>query len=236
MVLLGAIVNTCAIIVGTLIGCFLTKIPENIKETVTKAMALAVVILGIDMGRQSEQFLLVVISLALGAALGEWLKLETRLNNVGGWLEKRLKTKTEGSLTRGFVTATLVFIVGALGVVGALDSGLRGDHTVLFTKALLDGFFSLLFTTTMGIGVIFAAVPVFLYEGGIAVFAQWIETAIPAPLLDSLMTEMTATGGLMIVAIGLNLLNVTAIKTANLLPGLIFVLLLCTAVYFMPFG
>ncbi|HEX7066035.1 MAG TPA: DUF554 domain-containing protein [Bacillales bacterium] len=233
MVLLGTIVNAAAILLGTFIGAFLTKIPERIKQTVTKAIALAVIILGIKMALKGEQFLIVIFSLAIGGVIGEWLDLEKKLNQIGQWLEGKVGTKNgNGNLPKAFVTSTLVFVVGALSILGALDSGLRQDHTVLYTKALLDGFCSILFTTTLGVGVLFSAVPVLLYEGGIALFATQINQWVPAGLLDFFISEMTAVGGIMILAIGLNLLEVTEIRTANLLPGLVVVAGLCGILYY----
>ncbi|HEU5138737.1 MAG TPA: DUF554 domain-containing protein [Bacillales bacterium] len=233
MVLLGTIVNAAAILFGTFIGSFLTKIPDRIKQTVTKAIALAVVVLGIKMALQGEQFLVVILSLAIGGVIGEWLDLEKRLNNIGYWLERKVGSRGEGgNVAKAFVTATLVFVVGALSILGALDSGLRQDHTILYTKAMLDGFFSILFTTTLGIGVLFSAVPVLIYEGGIALFATQINQWVAPGLLDLFISEMTAVGGIMILAIGLNLLEITKIRTANLLPGLVVVALLCGGLYY----
>ncbi|HET7580529.1 MAG TPA: DUF554 domain-containing protein [Bacillales bacterium] len=231
MVLLGTLVNAAAIVVGTFIGSFLTRIPEKIKETIMKAIGLAVVILGIEMGMKSEKFLIVIASLAIGGVIGEWINLEDQLNRVGRWLERKVG-EGHGNVAKAFVTATLVFLVGALSIVGALDSGLRHDHTVLYTKAMLDGFCSLLFTTTLGIGVIFSVIPVLIYEGGIALFATQINHWVPQGLLDFFISEMTATGGIMILAIGLNLIEITAIRTANLLPGLVVVAVLSGVVYY----
>ena len=231
MVLLGALVNTVAIIIGTFLGTFLTKIPENVKTTIIKAIGLAVIVLGVQMGMKSHHFVIVIASLVGGAIIGEMLKLEDRLNELGHWIEKKVGTG-HGDVAKAFVTATLLYIVGALAIIGALDSGLRHDYTVLYTKALLDGFCSLLFTTTFGVGVAFSAIPVFLYEGGIALFATQINHWVPHNLLKSFINEMTATGGVMILAIGLNLLEITKIRTANLLPGLLVVTLLTVLIYF----
>jgi uncharacterized protein len=223
MVLLGTIVNGICIIIGTLLGVFLHRIPENMKGTVMKAIGLAVVVLGLQMGLKSENFLIVIISLALGAAWGEWMNLEDKLNAVGTWLEKKLGSKKETSISQGFVTATLIFVIGAMAVIGALDSGIRGDHDVLYTKSIIDGFTSLILTTTLGIGVMFSAVPVVLYQGLIALFATQIHQWVPEELMDTYIVEMTATGGIMIFAIGLNLIGITKIRVANLLPGIIVV-------------
>lgn len=236
MVLLGTIVNAAAIIVGAFIGSFFTKIPDKIKQTVTHGMALAVIVLGLEMSFKSDQFLIVIGSLAIGGVLGEWWQLEEKLHALGLWLEKKVGMTSEGNVARAFVTATLVFVVGAMSIVGALDSGLRGDHQVLFTKAMLDGFFSIIFATTLGIGVLFSAFPVLIYEGGIALGATFIEKFIPHPLMDSIIHELTATGGILILAIGLNLLNITKIKTGNLLPAILACIVFTAGLYFYQHG
>ncbi|TCP20019.1 hypothetical protein EV207_15512 [Scopulibacillus darangshiensis] len=233
MVLLGTIVNTLAIMIGSILGNLFTKIPDRIKHTVTHGMALVVVVLGLQMGLKSDQFLIVIGSLALGAVIGEGFELEEKLNRLGRFLERKVGNRGEGNIASAFVTGTLVFVVGALAIVGALDSGLRDDHSVLFTKAMLDGFFALIFSTTLGIGVIFSAIPVFLYEGAIALLATKIETFVPQPLMAQLINELTATGGLLIVAIGLNLLNITKIRTANLLPSIVICILIVTGIFYL---
>jgi len=223
MVLLGTLVNGVCIIIGTLLGKVLHRIPEDMKGTVMKAIGLAVIVLGLQMGLKSENFLIVIISLALGAGWGEWMNLEDKLNSLGNWLEKKLGSNKETSISQGFVTATLIFVIGAMAVIGALDSGIRGDHDVLLTKSIIDGFTSLILTTTLGIGVMFSAIPVVLYQGFIALFATQIHQWVPEELMDAYIVEMTSTGGIMIFAIGLNLLGVTKIRVANLLPGIIVV-------------
>ena len=231
MVLLGTIVNAIAIVVGALIGTLFTKIPDRIKQTVTHGMALAVIVLGLEMSFKSDQFLIVIGSLAIGGILGEWWEVEGKLHKMGMFLERRVGITGNNNIARAFVTATLVFVVGAMSIVGALDSGLRGDHQVLFSIAMLDGFFSIFFSTTLGIGVLFSAIPVFLYQGSIALCATVIEKLVPQHLMDSLIHELTATGGILILAIGLNLLNLTKIKTGNLLPSILVCVILTTGLY-----
>lgn len=226
MSLLGTFVNGIAIISGSFLGLFWTAIPDRIKDTILQAMALAVTILGIGMGLKSEQFLIVIASLAVGGALGEWWNLEEKLNSVGKWLETKVGKQDKGSVATGFVTATLVFVVGAMSIVGALDSGLRQEHDVLYTKALIDGFCAILFTSALGIGVMFSAIPVVLYQGAITLLATQIDRFVPQELMDALIVEITGTGGIMIVAIGLNLLGVAKIRVANLLPGLLIAVVL----------
>ncbi|NLP50372.1 DUF554 domain-containing protein [Bacillus sp. RO1] len=232
MVLLGTIVNGICIVLGTLIGKIFTRIPENTKETVMKIIGLAVFLLGAQMGFKSNEFLIVIISLVVGAVIGEWINLDRKLNNVGNWLERKMGSKQQGSVSKGFVTATLIFVIGAMSVVGSLDSGLRGDHQVLYTKSIIDGFTSIVLTTTLGIGVLFSAIPVMIYQGSIALFATQIDLFVPPDLLELLIFEITATGGVMIMAIGMNIIGVTAIRVANLLPGILVAAVLVLIQYF----
>lgn len=232
MVLLGTIVNGLCIVLGTLIGKIFTRIPENTKETVMKVIGLAVFLLGAQMGFKSNEFLIVIISLVIGAVLGEWINLDRKLNNVGNWLERKMGSKQQGSVSKGFVTATLIFVIGAMSVVGSLDSGLRGDHQVLYTKSIIDGFTSIVLATTLGIGVLFSAIPVMIYQGSIALFATQINLFVPPDLLELLIFEITATGGVMIMAIGMNIIGVTAIRVANLLPGILVAAGLVLVQYF----
>lgn len=233
MFLLGTIVNGLLIIAGTLLGRLLTRIPENMKATVMHGIGLAVMVLGLQMGFKSANFLIVILSLVIGAVLGEAWKLEDKLNSVGDWLERKIGSKGEGSISQGFVTATLIFVIGAMAIIGALDSGIRGDHDVLYTKAIIDGFTALILTTTLGIGVLFSAIPVVLYQGIIALFATQIDKFIPQALMDSFILELTATGGVMIFAIGLNMIGLTKIRVANLLPGILVTGVLVTISHYM---
>ncbi|MBE7103370.1 DUF554 domain-containing protein [Bacillus cereus] len=231
MVILGAVVNGVCIIFGTLFGKLFSNIPESMKGTIMHAIGLTVAVLGLQMALKSENFLVVILSLVIGAVMGEWLQLEERLKHLGEWLENKVGSKGKGSISEGFVTATLIFAVGAMGILGALDSGIRGNHDVLFTKAIIDGFISIILTTTLGIGVVFSAIPVILYEGAIAIFATQINNFVPEKLMNQFIVEMTATGGIMIFAIGLNLLGFIKIKVANLLPGILVVGVIVSIIY-----
>ncbi|WP_100400491.1 DUF554 domain-containing protein [Bacillus sp. FJAT-44742] len=234
MILLGTIVNGLAIIIGSLLGLGFKRIPERVKTTIMQAIALAVMVLGIQMGMQSEQFLIVIGSLVIGGWIGERLQIEDHLNHLGQWLERKTGAKDgEGQIAKAFVTTTLIYVVGAMAVLGALDSGLRNDHSVLYTKALLDGFSALLFTTTLGIGVIFSFVPVVLYQGSIALLAGQIDRLLPSELLDMFIVEMTATGGVMILAIGLKLAGILDMRIANLLPAILVTGGLVSVVYYV---
>ena len=232
MFLLGSIVNSVLIISGSLIGRLFKQVPEKMKSTIMYAIGLAVIVLGLQMGFKSENFLIVIISLVFGTMIGEYLGLEDKLNDLGLWLERKMGSKAKGSISQGFVTATLIFVIGAMSILGALDSGIRGDHQVLYTKGIIDGFTAFILTTTLGIGVIFSAVPVFLYEGLIALFATQIDRIVPTVLMDQFIIELTAIGGIMIMAIGLNITGLTKIRVANLLPGILVTALMVMIIYF----
>lgn len=233
MFLLGTIVNGALIMLGSLFGIFLSRISESMKETVMQGLGIAVMVLGLQMGFKSENFLIVILSLVFGTLIGEYLDLEGKLNKLGDWLEKKLgKGSGQKNIAQGFVTATLIFVMGAMAIIGALDSGIRNDHNVLYTKGIIDGFISLILTSTLGIGVILSAIPVFLYQGIIALFAIQIDRFVPQVLMDMFIVEMTAVGGIMIVSIGLNMLGLTKIRVANLLPGILVTALIVTILYY----
>ncbi|MBB6454433.1 hypothetical protein HNQ94_002915 [Salirhabdus euzebyi] len=225
MVLFGALMNGLGILVGTFFGLFFTKIPERIKETIMYGIGLTVLLIGFQMAFGSERIVIVLLSLITGALIGELFRLEDKLNAIGNWIETKFnqKNKGESTIAQGFVTASLIFVIGAMAVIGGLDSGLRNDHEILLTKAMIDGFVALVLTTTLGFGVVFSIIPVVLYEGLIAVFATQIENWVPEQFLNLFIEDMTATGGLLIVAIGLNLLKITNIRVANLLPSILMV-------------
>lgn len=234
MVLLGTLINALLIIVGTIIGRLLKNIPENMKQTVMYAIGLAVTVIGLQMGFESGQFLIVIISLVVGAVIGEWIDLDFQLNRFGQWLESKVGKNKKGeniSIAQGFVSATLIFVIGSMAVIGSLDSGLRNDHDLLIVKGLIDGFTSIILATTLGIGVLLSAVPVILYQGTIALFATQISRFIPEQALALFIQEMTATGGVMIVAIGLNMIGLTKIRVANLLPGILVVAVVVAIAY-----
>ncbi|AIF45034.1 DUF554 domain-containing protein [Virgibacillus sp. SK37] len=225
MVLYGTLVNGVLIVVGSLLGLFFTKIPERYKETVMHGIGLAVILIGLQMAFSTEVIIIVLLSLLTGAVIGELLHVEEGLNRLGSWIGSKFASdKGDGfSVSQGFVTASLIFVIGAMSVIGALDSGIRGDHEILITKGVIDGFVALVLTTTLGYGVIFSVVPVVVYQGAIALLATQIDRWLPEAFLNGLIVELTAVGGLLILAIGLNLLKITNIRIGNLLPSILTV-------------
>ena len=221
MFLLGTLVDGLLIAVGTILGKIFKDIPENMKSTLMYALSVAIMILGVQMGMQTTQFLIVITSLVFGTVIGEYIDLENKLNSLGSKLEKIMGPNSSSNISQAFITSTLIFVIGAMGIIGALDSGIRGDHGILYTKGILDGFLALILTTTLGIGVIFSAFSVILYQGSIALFATQINKFVPPEALDIFINEVTATGGVMILAIGLNLSGITKIRVANMLPSVL---------------
>ncbi len=232
MVLFGTIVNALLIVVGTFIGRFLRSIPEKMKETIMYGIGLAVAVIGIQMTFETTQILIVIISIVLGAVIGEWIDLDKKVTTLGKWIESKMPQKDqETNIAEGFVTATLIFVVGSMAIIGAIDSGIRNDHNVLVMKGIIDGFTSIILSSSIGIGVAFAALPVLIYQGAITLLSTQISKVVPQSLLDFFISEMTATGGLMILAIGLNLIGLTKIRVANLVPGILVVSVIVTIVY-----
>ncbi|GAB3797814.1 DUF554 domain-containing protein [Virgibacillus kimchii] len=225
MALYGTLINGILIIAGSILGLFFTKIPEKYKETVMHGIGLVVTLIGLQMAFSTEVIVIVLLSLLSGAIIGEFLKIEEGLNQFGTWIGRKFANdKDDVSVSQGFVTASLIFVVGAMSIIGALDGGLRGDHEVLVTKGFIDGFVALVLTTTLGFGVILSVFPVVLYQGTIALLATQIDRWVPADILQGMIVEITAVGGLLIAAIGLNLLKIVNIRIGNLLPAIFMVL------------
>ena len=224
MVLTGAFLNGLFIVIGSIIGLFFRNIHNKTKETVLVVIGLTVAVLGIQLSITSTNFIIIVISLVVGTIIGEWLNIEGWFEKIGYKVESLFQKKnTTGKIAEGFITASLIFVIGSMAVVGAIDSGVKNDHTILITKGIIDGFMSIFLTSTLGIGVILSAIPVFLYEGIIALSATTIEHIVPKEVFTQFIQEMSATGGIMILAIGLNVAKITSIRVANLLPSLIVV-------------
>jgi len=217
---LGTIVNVAAIAVGAGIGLLFKKgIPEKVSSTVMQGIGLAVLLTGLSMAVQSKQILAVIISLALGGLTGELLNIEGGLARLGKWLEEK-SGGGKGDVARAFVTSSLIYCVGAMAIVGSIEDGLNNNHQVLFAKAALDGISSIVFTSTMGMGVVFSIFPVFIYQGSITLLAAFVKGF----LSPEAVVEMTATGGMLIVGIALNMLGITNIKVGNLLPAIFYAL------------
>jgi len=219
----GSIVNATTVIVGSIIGILIHKsLPERIKGIIFQAVGLATLVLAMQMSLQEGgDFLILIFSLILGGILGEVLKLDARLDAFGDALKSRIEIKND-RFTEGLVTAFLIFCVGSMTFVGALNEGLSGDRTLIFTKSILDGFTSIVLASVYGVGVLFSALPLFIVQAGLTLLASQFQMLFP----EALIVQLTAVGGVLILGIGLGLLEIKQIKTVNMLPSLLVVALL----------
>lgn len=216
MLPVGTLANVAAILAGSFLGVVLHgRLPLRVKAMVFQGLGLCVLAIGLGMALKMQNPVAVVLSVVLGGIVGELLKLEAAFERLAAWLKQAIKSKNE-TFTDGFVTATLIYCIGSMAILGALDEGLRGDPTILFTKAVLDGFASIALAATYGLGVAFSTVPLFLYQFGITLSAQAMQPFFTDPLL----AQLTGAGGVLILGIGINLLELKRIPLTNLLPAL----------------
>ncbi len=221
--MLGTLVNASAIAGGCLIGLIVRgRLTEKISATIMNGLALCVLYIGISGALKGQDTLQIIICIAIGALIGEIIDIDKKLNDLGDMIEKKINGKRKGtsnekiSISEGFVTSSLLFCVGAMAVVGSLESGLRGDNTTLFAKSILDGVSSIIFASSLGIGVMLSSFAILIYQGSIALLASGLSTV----LTDTVIANMSAVGSLLIVGLGFNMLGMTKIKVANLLPAI----------------
>ncbi len=224
--MLGTIVNAAAIVAGAVIGIALKKgLPEKMADTLMKGVGLCTMFLGISGSLKGENPLILILSVVIGTLIGEGIDLEDKVGRLGLWVEGRVKKGEDGkvSIAEGFVTASLLFCVGAMAIVGSLQSGLMGNHEMLFGKSILDFIMAVVFSSTLGIGVAFSAGLVFLYQGSITLLAQWI-----APYLtDVVVAEMTCVGSVVMIGLGLNIIGITKLRVMNYVPAIFIPIILC---------
>ena len=221
--MIGVFANTATIIIGSIIGILIKKgLSERIANVMTTATALAVVYIGIDGMLNGENTLILVLSMVIGGVIGTLLNLDGHLESLGNKIENKF-SNGNGKIADGFVSATLLFCVGAMTIVGSLQSGLSGNHEMLFTKSILDLISSIVLASTLGWGVMLAAVSVFAIQGSIVLLAQAVE-----PFLSTaVIAEMTCAGSVLILAIALNMLDITKIKLMNFVPAIFIPIVLC---------
>lgn len=225
----GTIINIVAVLVGGLLGLiFGARLPERIKQTVVAGLGLFTAVIGIQMFLKTENAIIVLGSLLLGGLLGEWLRIEDGLRNLGGFLERtftrprfaderELDTYQGSRFIKGFLTASLVFCVGPMTILGSIQDGLTGDYNLLAIKSVLDGFAALAFASSLGIGVLFSSVVILVYQGGISLLAAQAQALIT----PAMMSEMTAVGGILLLGLAISsLLELKPIRVGNFLPAL----------------
>ncbi len=218
MLLWGAVVNCLAVVLGGALGLLLKKgLSEKLSETIMGGLGLCVLYIGIDGALVGDKILITIISIALGALVGEWLDLHGKTNRLGELLH------TDAALVHGFISASLLFCVGAMAIVGSFQSGLTGTHETLFAKSLIDGIAALVLASSLGVGVLLSGGLVLIYEGGLTLLAQAIEPY----LTSSVINEVTCVGSLLIVGIALNMLKITNLKIMNYVPAVFLAMILC---------
>lgn len=225
--LTGVFINTGAIIIGSLLGLAFKKgIPEKYAKAITVAIGLCVMFIGISGALKTEIVdgtvtgadpLILILSMISGIVVGTLLKIQDRLDNLGKKLESKFSKESQGNFSKAFVNSTLLFCIGAMAITGSVESALENNHSTLIAKSVLDGINSIIFAANMGIGVLFSAAAVFLYQGIIAVAAYFLGASFLSPVMN---LHLIATGSLVILALGLNLIGITKIKVADLLPAI----------------
>ncbi len=214
--LTGTIVNTLAIIAGAMIGVIAKKaIPQRMGDLVMSAIPIVVMVLGVQFGIASSNILIVIVSLVVGGIIGEWIDIDRRLEDFGVRIQSRMKGG-DSNFSAAFVSTTLIYCVGSMAILGSIESGINGNHTILYTKSLMDGISAIFFASTLGAGVIFSGISVFIYQGILTVLAGYI-----GPYLSpEVVTEMSASGGILLIALSFTILGIKKIKVANLLPAI----------------
>lgn len=224
--MLGVLVNVATVLIGSTIGLVFKKgISKKYSDAVMTGIGLCTVFIGISGMLKGQNVLVAIISMVLGALVGTALDIDGKLNSVGDILQRKMKKTADGkvSVAEGFVTASLLFCVGAMTIIGSLEAGLKGDNTTLFTKSILDLFSSMMLSASLGIGVMCAALFVLVFQGGLVLLSGLLESV----LNEAAIAEITCVGSLMIFALGLNLIGITKIKVANYFPALIFAPVVC---------
>ncbi|MDA1329663.1 MAG: DUF554 domain-containing protein [Chloroflexi bacterium] len=220
--MIGTLINIAAVVVGSLLGLgFGARIPERTNKTIIAGLGLFTAAIGFQMFLGMQNAIVVLVSILLGGLLGEWWRIESRLEGVGEWLQQRFAAGQHGDSSRfvtGFLTASLVFCVGPMTILGSIQDGLTGDFRLLAIKSVLDAFASLVFASTLGVGVLFSALTILVVQGGISLLANQFATLFTQPMI----AELTAVGGLLLIGIAISsLLEIKPIRMGNFLPALV---------------
>ena len=219
--MIGTFVNVVAVIVGSLVGlAFHSKVPQRFIDTAFNGIGVFTLVLGIGMALKSNNQLFMVFSIIIGSIIGEFLDLDKRLNNLSEKLKVKLKSN-DANFTDGLITAFLLFCMGSMTILGAIEEGINANAELLMTKSTMDGFASIALASTLGVGVLFSVVPLLIYQGGLTLLAAQLQDY----LSEAMITEISAVGGLLLIALGLNILEIKKIKVTNMLPSLLIIIL-----------
>ena len=222
--MIAAIVNAVVVILGGLLGLRLgVRLREEHNKTIVNGLGICTMVIGITSAIATANILIVIICLVLGTIVGEILKIEQRLDNLGDWLKSKVAKNGGGRFTEGFVTASLLFCVGSMAIMGSFDAGLRGDYNTIFAKSALDAVMAVTFAATMGVGVLFSSAAVLVYQGTLTLLAGLVEPYLSAPVI----VEMSAVGGIMLIGTGINIMGLSRerVKVGNMLPAIVLPIL-----------
>lgn len=220
--MIGTIINVGAVIIGSLIGLLIhTKLSKRSTTIVFQGIGLFTIFLGIKMALKTDYLLIMVFSLVIGSIIGELLNIEKSINNLSEYLRRKIKIGSD-KFSEGLITAFLLFCLGSMTILGAIEEGLGGRPNLLLTKSLMDGFSSIALSASLGIGVIFSVIPLLIYQGGLTLFAGYLQNFFNQVMIN----ELTAVGGILLIGLGINILEILKIKISNMLPSLVIVIVL----------
>lgn len=224
---MGTLINVAAVIIGSLIGLMIKqKLPPKIITIIFQVMGLFTLVLGISMSLKTEHFLIVIGSLVVGAVIGEWIDLDKYMNRWSMSLKERLKIGNE-KFTDGLITAFLLYCMGAMTILGAIEEGVEGSYDILLMKSLMDGVSSIALASGLGIGVMFSSIPLLVYQGGLTLFSS----VIGKHFTELIINDLSATGGILLIGLGINILEIKKLKIINMVPALVIVVILSYLFY-----
>lgn len=224
----GTLINVGTVLLGSTIGLLIrSRLPERYIKIIFQVFGLFTMFLGVKMALETQNIMVMIFSLLIGSLLGEWWNLEKGMSKIANFLKRKVKSENE-SFAEGFITAFLIFCMGSMTVLGAIEEGLGDKPNLLLTKSLMDGFSSMALASALGAGVMFSVIPLFLYQGGLTLFASYISETLSVPVL----AELSAVGGVLLIGLGFTLLEVKKVRVMNMLPALIVVVIL--AKYLAP--
>jgi uncharacterized membrane protein YqgA involved in biofilm formation len=224
---MGTLINVVAVIIGSLIGLMINqRLPKRIITIIFQVMGLFTLVLGISMALKTEHFIIIIGSLVSGAILGEWMGLEKRLTAWSERLKKRFKLRNE-KFTDGMITAFLLYCMGAMTILGAIEEGVEGSYDILLMKSLMDGVSSIALASGLGVGVMFSVIPLLVYQGGLTLFSAYISEQFT----DVIINDLSATGGILLIGLGINILEIKHLRILNMIPALVIVVILSYFIY-----
>ncbi len=224
---MGTLINVAAVILGSLVGLLINqKLPKKIIIIIFQVMGLFTLVLGISMSLKTEHYLVVIGSLVCGAVIGEWIDLDTHMNRVSEKLKKRMRIKND-KFSDGMITAFLLYCMGAMTILGAIEEGVEGTYDILLMKSLMDGISSIALASGLGIGVMFSIIPLLVYQGGLTLFSAFIGEHFTEVIIN----DLSATGGILLIGLGINILEIKQLKILNMIPALVIVVILSYLIY-----